>query len=29
VPEAVTKVLQAHSVPVPADGALRIQISAL
>jgi hypothetical protein len=29
VPDAVTKVLQAHGVPVPADGALRIQISAL
>jgi len=29
VPDEVTKVLQAHGVPVPADGPLRIQISAL
>jgi hypothetical protein len=29
VPDAVAKVLQAHGVPVPADGALRIQIAAL
>jgi hypothetical protein len=28
VPEAVSKVLQQHGVPVPLDGALRIQIAA-
>jgi len=28
VPEAVASVLQRHGVPVPSDGALRIQISA-